>query len=490
MKLFEADWSARWAELSPHRPAVKDLGYGQSLTYAELHRQGETLARHLHARLGLRKGDRIAVLAPLGLDYVRLFVAAQKTGIILVPLNYRLSPRELQFQLQDTHPSLLLVAGEYESLLPQGHGMPTHALQQVASWSSPPPDGSPLPDPQLVDTDPVFILYTSGTTGHPKGARYTHGMLFWNSLNTGLSLGLTPDSRTVNCMPPFHTGGWNVLLTPLLHHGGYTCLVPGFDPEQLLPLLEEETPTLFMAIPTMLKMLTSSPKFEATRLDSLDYLIVGGEPMPIPLIETWHARGIAIRQGYGLTEVGPNLTSLHQRDAIRKKGSIGFPNFYVQTRIVDEGGKEVAAGEAGELQLKGPMVTPGYWNRPEATKAAFEDGWFKTGDRVRRDEEGYLYVVDRIKHMFISGGENVYPAEVERVLCAHPDIEAAVVVGIPHPTWGEVGKAFLVGEPLAPELLQAHCREHLAKFKVPKEFVFIDALPTNATGKVDRKALG
>ena len=211
--------------------------------------------------------------------------------------------------------------------------------------------------------------------------------------------------------------------------------------------------------------------------------------MPIPLIERWHAKGIAVRQGYGMTEVGPNLTSLHQRDAIRKKGSIGFPNFYVQTQIVNPQGESVPQGEAGELWLKGPMVTPGYWNRPDATEQAMEGAWFKTGDRVRRDEDGYLFVVDRIKHMFISGGENVYPAEVERVLCEHPQVHSAAVIGIPHPKWGEVGKAFLVGEAIAVEGLRSFCQQHLAKYKVPKEFVFEDALPTYATGKVDRKAL-
>jgi len=338
---------------------------------------------------------------------------------------------------------------------------------------------------------PIFILYTSGTTGRPKGALYTHGMLFWNSINTELSLALTSDSRTINCMPPFHTGGWNVLLTPLLHHGGYSCLVRKFDAAQVLELLQGERPSVFMAVPTMLKMIADQPGFVEADLSCLDYLIVGGEPMPLPLIEAWHAKGIAVRQGYGMTEVGPNLTSLHQQDAIRKKGSIGFPNFYVDTRIVDPQGQDLPPGQPGELWLRGPMVTPGYWGNPEATQKTKVGAWFRTGDQVLRDEEGYLFIVDRIKNMFISGGENVYPAEVERALVAHPGIEEAAVIGVPDPKWGEVGRAFVVcsDTQLSAEDVQQHCQASLARFKVPKSVVFLAALPKNDTGKIDRQGL-
>jgi fatty-acyl-CoA synthase len=294
-------------------------------------------------------------------------------------------------------------------------------------------------------------------------------------------------------MPPFHTGGWNVLTTPFLHHGAYTVLLRKFDPEQALQLLQEERATLFMGVPTILKMMADAPGFEAAQFPGLYYLIVGGEPMPIPLIEKWDEKGVPVRQGYGMTEVGPNLFSLHQSDAIRKKGSIGRPNFYVQTRIVDAQGQDVEPGMAGELWLKGPMVTPGYWQNEAATQKSITDGWFHTGDMVRADEGHYFFVVDRIKNMYISGGENVYPAEVERVLQAHPAVAEAAVIGVPDEKWGESGRAFVVlhasGQTGDAETLRAHCKAHLAKFKVPRDIVFLDELPKNDTGKINRAAL-
>ncbi len=307
-----------------------------------------------------------------------------------------------------------------------------------------------------------------------------------------MSLILNTESRTINIMPPFHTGGWNVFTTPFFHHGAYMVLMKKFEPEALLSLLQSERATLFMGVPTMLKMIAELPGFEAADFSSLHYIIVGGESMPIPLIERWHAKGVPIRQGYGLTEVGPNLTSLHQRDAIRKKGSIGRPNFYVRIRIADpESGAEMPPNQAGELLLQGPMMTPGYWKNEEATRSAIVDGWFHTGDMVVQDEEGYLYVVDRIKNMFISGGENVYPAEVERVLLQHPGVAEACVVGIPHEKWGEVGRAFIVKKDpgLTESALLDFCQGKIAKFKIPKSVVFLEELPKNDTGKINRLAL-
>jgi len=265
-----------------------------------------------------------------------------------------------------------------------------------------------------------------------------------------------------------------------------------FDPALVLQLLQEEAATLFMGVPTMLKMIADDPAFAKANFPDLYYIIVGGEPMPIPLIERWDEKGVAIRQGYGMTEVGPNLTSLHQDDAIRKKGSIGRPNFYVQTRIVDDKGEETPVNTAGELLLKGPMVTPGYWRNDAATAKAIVDGWFHTGDMVKADEGGYLFVVDRIKNMYISGGENVYPAEVERVLLSHEAVSEAAVIGVPDEKWGESGRAFVVlhpGRGLSPQDLQAYCKAHLAKFKVPRDVLFLQELPKNDTGKIDRNAL-
>lgn len=496
---YQQDWMAQWARYDEHRVAVKEFETDRAFTFGDLNRVGNRLAHYLTGHWGLKKGDRVAILADHCLEYIVLFCAAQKTGIILVPLNYRLSGPELDFMLSDADPALVITELKYLSLLEGGVAFTSilqhWTLEDLVVFTDPQQTAATDNTFEVVtveEDDPIFILYTSGTTGFPKGALYTHKMLFWNSINTAMRLVINAETRTINVMPPFHTGGWNVLVTPLLHHGGYTCLMKKFDPAAVLELLQSERATLFMGVPTMLKMLAEEAGFQAAGFPDLLYIIVGGEPMPIPLIEQWATKGVAIRQGYGMTEVGPNLTSLHQDDAIRKKGSIGLPNFYVEIKIVDEQGRPAATGQAGELWLRSPVVTPGYWRNANAYMQVMTEEWFHTGDVVRQDEEGYLFVVDRIKNMFISGGENVYPAEVERVLMTHPAVAEAAVVGTPDPKWGEVGKAFIVLKPgikATTEMLEEHCRNNLAKFKVPKFFHFITSLPKNDTGKIDRRAL-
>jgi fatty-acyl-CoA synthase len=496
-ELYQQDWTQKWAIYSPDKIAVKEYETGRTLTYSELNRLANRLAHYLTHQQGMAKGERIAVLAENCLEYIILFAAAQKTGLILVPMNYRLASAEIDYLLQNAQPRMVMGEQKFQEKL-QGadtyHQIPIHwsveELGRFCDKKQVKKEDHNFPIQEVEEDDPVFILFTSGTTGFPKGALYTHKMLFWNSINTAMSLLVNTESRTINCMPPFHTGGWNVLTTPFLHHGGYTCMMKKFDPAAILRLLQEENATIFMGVPTMLKMIADEAGFEQADFSSLYYIIVGGEPMPVPLIEQWDQKGVSIRQGFGMTEVGPNLTSLHQDDAIRKKGSIGRPNFYVQIRIVDADGQDVPVGQSGELLLKGPMVTPGYWRNEVATQKTIEDGWFHSGDMVRQDEGGYLFVVDRIKNMFISGGENVYPAEVERVLVQHEGISEAVVIGVPDEKWGEVGKAFVVkkAEVGADEVI-GFCKEKLAKFKVPKYVVFVEELPKNDTGKIDRKSL-
>lgn len=495
----QQDWTARWALYSPEKVAAKEAETGHTLTYGQLGRLSDALCTHLQQQYGVQTGDRIALLAENNLEYIALFAAMQRMGFVLVPLNYRLASAELDYLLKDSAPKLVICEDKFEATLKAGevlakvpHYLPWATLQAFCEAHKDETQ-PPFPLQPVGEDHPAFILYTSGTTGFPKGAIYSHKMLFWNSINTAMSLIINTESGTVNVMPPFHTGGWNVLTTPFLHHGAYTVLMRKFDPEQVLQLLQEERATLFMGVPTILKMMADAPGFEAAEFPDLHYLIVGGEPMPIPLIEKWDEKGVPVRQGYGMTEVGPNLFSLHQADAIRKKGSIGRPNFYVQTRIVDGQGQDVAPGTPGELWLKGPMVTPGYWQNEAATQKSITDGWFHTGDMVRADEGHYFFVVDRIKNMYISGGENVYPAEVERVLQAHPAVAEAAVIGVPDEKWGESGRAFVVlhatGKSEEAETLRAHCKAHLAKFKVPRDIVFLDELPKNDTGKINRAAL-
>ncbi|EMR02112.1 class I adenylate-forming enzyme family protein [Cesiribacter andamanensis] len=492
---YRKDWIERWALYQPEKQAVREHSSQRSLSYGQLQEQGLKAAAFLKEKLKLQKGSRVAILADFCLEHILLFAAAQKLGIILVPLNYRLTGRELAFMLDNCRPELFLADERYYPLL-EGQ----HILEQIRHLMSPAAFSTAIAEhpcqgfdsEELEDDHPLFILYTSGTTGFPKGALYTHGMAFWNSINTATRLDITSQDHTLVCMPPFHTGGWNVFLTPFLHHGASVTLLPKFEAGQVLQLLEQEKATLFMAVPTMLKMLLDVPEFAQVGLESIRYFIVGGEPLPIPTIERWHQKGVLIRQGYGLTEVGPNVTSLNHQDAVRKQGSIGTPNFYVEYQIMDDAGKPVAQGEAGEFWLRGPMVTPGYWQNPEGTAAAKEGDWFKTGDMVRQDAEGFLYVVDRKKNMFISGGENVYPAEVEHYLIGHPAIEEVAIVGTPDERWGEVGKAFVAlkeGAMLSEQEILEFCRQGLAKYKIPKYVQFVGELPKTDTGKIARMLL-
>lgn len=488
MKIWQQDWVSRWALYSPNAVAIQEYDTGSTLTYFQLNNFGNTIAHQFQQVHSIKKGDRIVTLAEFSIPLIGLFVAAQKMGFILVPLNYRLASAEITAIIHDAKPSLIITEDKFKHLLNPIFD------DLVTPLSSIKINSQNLPDKvvRVEDDDPIFIIYTSGTTGLPKGVKYTHKMAFWNSVNTAMSLDISTKSKTINVMPPFHTGGWNVLLLPFLHHGGSTVLSKKFEADKVLNTIDQMKCSIFMGVPTMLALMAQEKSFERSNLSHLDYIIVGGESMPIPLIEKYATKGVAIRQGYGMTEVGPNLTSLHQDDAIRKKGSIGRPNFYVNHRIINEFGNDSKPNEPGELWLQGPMVTPGYWENDAMTKAAFSDDgqWFKTGDIVIEDEEKYLYIVDRLKNMYISGAENVYPAEIEKVLRQLHEIEECAVIGVKDEKWGEVGKAFVVvNEPLTEEEIMAHCARQLAKFKCPKYIVFLDALPKLDSGKIDRKSL-
>lgn len=491
----EKDWSRQWKQYQPKALAVSEWETGAQLTYEELDKQAQNAAFILQKEYGAQTGDRIAVLAENCLSYVVLFCAAQKAGFILVPLNYRYTARELSQLIEDCEPKIMLIDEKWEATrqeLQASCRMSTSFEKLKLFYSQVRSSYRSFTSESLPDSAPIFILYTSGTTGRPKGVVYTHQMLFWNSVNTSISLIINAESKTVNCMPPFHTGGWNVLMTPFLHHGGHTILMRKFDPASVLQLLSDEGITIFMGVPTMLQMMAALPEFEEVSFQKLRYIIVGGEPMAIPMIETWMEKGVPIRQGYGMTEAGPNLTSLHQRDALRKKGSIGRPNFYVQHRIVNEKGVDCGREEKGELWLKGPMVFSGYWKQAEVTQKAFHEGWFRTGDIVIEDQEKHLFVVDRIKNMYISGGENIYPAEIEHYLRKHEEVEDVAVVGVSDNQWGEVGHAFVVpqkGGSLTESTLLAFAKKGLAKYKVPKHWSVVSELPKSDTGKIDKATL-
>lgn len=496
--MITIDWFEKWAGYASDKVAVTQFETGQSLTYGQLNNLGGHVCRHFKDEYQLTKGDRVGILAENCLQYIILLAAAQKSGIILVPLNYRLTPREIDFLVGDCEPVLLIVEDKFVDKLT---GSPATAkvpyqlsLSDFAAFTdeldlTQTPDYTPI---ELSGDDTVLILYTSGTTAFPKGSIYTHRMMFWNSINTQLRLDVTSADRSVNMAPPFHTGNWNVLLTPFLHHSAFTVIMKNFDAEALLEAIDRYELTIVWAVPTMLKMVADADGFEQADLSRVRYIVVGGEAMPIALIQRWHDRGVPIRQGYGLTEVGPNVTSLNHQDAIQKAGSIGKPNFYYQWKLVDEQGNTQPANEPGELLLKGPNVMPGYWRNPEATAEAIVDGWFHTGDIMRCDEDGFLFVIDRIKNMYISGAENVYPAEVEYLLRTHPSLEAVAIIGVPDEKWGESGMAFVVAKPeksLSSEDITGFCQGKLARYKIPKYVMNLQELPKNDAGKIDRKKL-
>lgn len=493
MHNFQTDWLAKWAGYTPGRMFIREHNRNISWTYNDFNKRTGAFAKFLTDEHKIKEGDRIAIYSKNSSEHVLLFSACIKTGAIIVPLNFRLTPREINTLLSDAQPSLCYYDAAFREEV-EKLDLPRNTVKADLSEISGfllDDNAEPrhTPAKSFTTDHPVMILYTAGTTGLSKGVIITHRMLFWNSVNTGLRLDLTSSDHTQSFAPFFHTGGWNVLFTPFLHHGASHTLLTHFDPDLILSLMEREKATILFGVPTMLQMMADSSLFNKVDLSTVRYAIVGGAPMPIPLINKWHEKGVYIRQGYGLTEVGPNTFSLHQNDAIRKKGSIGFPNFYIDAKIVNGKGEEAGANEVGELWMRSPVVTPGYWKKEKETAEAITDGWFHTGDMMRRDEDGYYYVVDRKKNMFISGGENVYPAEIESFLLTNDKVKEAAVIGVPDEKWGEVGKAFVVlkkpGLIKAEELIK-YCTGNLAKYKIPKFIVFLDDLPKNEAGKIDK----
>lgn len=498
--LIETDWLKRWNTYSPHAIALHDVDRNVKYDYAYLYQQSMSLAFQLQKNYRIEKSDRIAILATNEIETLFLYFAALRLGAVLVPINFRLTARELEHILGDCTPKLFIYQNSFTQTVEPIKYLAEHCLEYdskdglVSQIHRPANEffESYLSEPE----DIAMILYTSGTTGAPKGAMISNQMIFWNSINTAMRLNLTRQDSTIIFHPLFHTSGWNVLTTPLLHHGAKVLFLKKFDAAQILEISEKEKISILFGVPTMMDMMAQCPQFKTCDLSSIRFAIVGGEPMPIPLIETWHKKSIPVRQGYGLTEFGPGVFSLNEEHATRKSGSIGFPNFYVHAQVIDENHNILGPNQIGELALSGPMCTSGYWRNEKATHDNIVQNWFLTGDLVRYDEEGFFYVVGRKKDMFISGAENVYPAEIEQFLRTHPKIHEVAVIGVPDEKWGEVGRAFIstfshVKED--PKVLETEildfCKQGLAKYKIPKYFVFKDELPKGDSGKILKKLL-
>ena len=482
------------ALLTPNRTGLVEWEGGRRFKYQELEERANRIANYLKT-LNVGKGDRVSILALNGVYYVDLFFGLAKLGAIITPLNWRLALPEQAYILNDSEPKALFYGPEYEETVEQlkpkvrvEHYIALSEYEELLGASSPEP---PLPV-EISLEDPHTIFYTSGTTGRPKGAVLPHRMILWNSVNTVVSWGLTQDEVAPVFTPMFHSGGFNVVLVPLFHLGGKVILTRKFDPEDALRLIEQEQATVVFMVPTMFQMMAETELFAKTDLSSVKFFISGGAPCPLELIELYQQRGLVFKQGFGMTEVGVNCFSMTAGEAFEKPGSVGKPIFHSQVKIVDEQGREVGVDEVGELVISGPHVCAGYWRKPEETAKVLRDGWFHTGDLAKRDRDGFYYIVGRKKEMIISGGENIYLAEVEGVIVAHPKVKEVAVIGVPDPQWGEVGRAIVVlkpGETATEEEIKEFCNDKLARYKVPKSVVFADELPRNPYGKVIRTEL-
>lgn len=497
------DWIKRHAERTPDKLALVDAYSGRELTYAQLNARANRLASFLRDTAGIQRGDRVAVLAQNSSDYYELLFGCAKMGAILNTLNWRLTAPELSFIINDCTPKLLIYEPDFVDVVDQLRPQISCEHYLVMAEEAPPgewsyehalsagsPNGVPMPDLSYDDT--WAIIYTSGTTGRPKGAQVTYGNFFYNAVGMGAAIDLSSQDVNLNVLPTFHIGGLGLYAGPTFHAGGTVVVMRAFDPKELLALIESWGVTVLLLVPAIYLVLAQYPDFDEYDLSSVRSWASGGSALPAALVQQFAAKGILIQQGFGMTETGPTVFLIEKADALRKAGSVGKPVLHTDVCIMDRQGNVLGPNLVGELCIRGGNVTSGYWNRPEATADALRDGWLHSGDASKYDDEGFYYIVDRWKDMYISGGENVYPAEVEEVLYHHPAVAEAAVIGVPHPRWQEVGKALVVikeGHHLAEQELIDFCHGQLARYKIPKSVAFVDSLPRTAAGKVLKREL-
>jgi fatty-acyl-CoA synthase len=490
--------------LTPDRQALYDAYSGQTFTFRQLNQRANRLANFLRERYDLKKGERVSILAYNGLAYIDLLYGLGKIGGVFAPFNWRLTARELMYIIHDCQPKVLICGPEFVPVLEEIRG--NSNIPNIISL-----EGATIPEaqeyeelleqasvdeparPDIFAEDAYCILYTSGTTGQPKGAVLPHRQVLWNAINTVVSWGLSEKDTSPILTPMFHSGGLFVFLVPLFYIGGQVILTRTYDPEETLKLIVDRKCSVILGVPTLFQIWMNTSYFKEADFSHVHFFISGGAPCPPSLIEAWsRMKGVVMRQGYGLTEVGVNCFSMTDEDAIRKAGSVGKPIFHSAMRLVDINGNDVADGETGELIISGPTVCSGYWNNDTATDEALKHGWFHTGDMARRDEEGYYYIAGRYKDMIISGGENIYAAEVEAVFREHPAVEDAALIGMPDEKWGEVGLMIVMlkpGKQLTIDELLEFCKSRLARYKIPKRVEFSQFLPYSPYGKVIKSEL-
>jgi fatty-acyl-CoA synthase len=500
------DYLSKRNIFSPGAEALVDANTEKRYTYREFNQRANQVANFLQQEIKFNKGDRLCILAQNSMEYWETFFGCQKCGGIFSPLNWRLVAQELVGLIKDLTPSVLFfdsdmvnVVSELRKEVAVKHwiSMDSKGLENTVIYEEAikDVDSSPPNAVGLSYEDPMGIVFTGGTTGLPKGAMITYKHVAFNTLSTIRDI--LPGDVYINHLPLFHVGGLYVYAIPLFILGGKVIQMKRWDLSALIEIINRERPSFFFAVPTQYRMLMNHPDFKSIDFSSVRFLTSGGEALPLDIIRTYkETHGVKFKQGFGMTEVGPGCFALDPWDAERKIGSIGTPNFFIDAKVVDpETGTVCAANEVGELLFKGPTVTAGYWNRPELDRTLLdEDGWFRTGDMVYFDTEGYYYVVDRVKDMFISGGENVYPREIEKVLEQHPKIAQVQVIGVADPKWGEVGRAIIVlkpGQDATEEEVIAFCKGKLAGFKIPKTVVFTDSFNPyiSGAGKILKREL-
>jgi fatty-acyl-CoA synthase len=484
----------RNAAFSPNKPALHFEG--KTLNYEALVARIDQTARALKSELGVGSGDRVAILSLNRPDYLVLLYACARLGAMLVPLNWRLAIAEQLFILSNASAKVLVLEKAFAAALPELEkklsetgvvGFDFTPAQGVAFDALLAQGRGDSRNPHTDLSSPLLIVYTSGTTGRPKGAVLRQEALLWNGVMSQHMHGLTSDDHVLTVLPFFHVGGLNIQTTPALQHGATVTIHSRFSPDAALASFERDRPTLTVLVPAIIQAVTEHPAWPTTDLSSLKAISTGSTIVPQPLIDRFVARGVPVLQVYGSTETCPIAIYTRLGDDLSREGSTGLPGLCCEAAIIDDAGNELPPGVAGEIAVRGPNVFFEYWGNEAATREALHDGWYRSGDIGRRDTEGYFWVHDRKKNLIISGGENIYPAEVERVLLEHPDVADCGVIGRPDPRWDEVPVAYVIrrnGASCDSDGLRAHVQSQLARFKVPRDIVFVEDLPRTALGKV------
>jgi fatty-acyl-CoA synthase len=490
---WELDWLENRARIAPEAKAVIDAETNTVWNYQELNNRAISIASYLLSE-GVKKGDRIALLAPNHISYFDLLFACQKIGAILVPINWRLSIEEINDIMIDCSPVLIGVHDRFQTVISllsvavKKFVIGDSDYEALTSFER----NQSITTVELITNDPLLMIYTGGTTGKPKGVVLTHQSVLWNAMNTIISWNLTNEDKTFTNIPMFHTGGLNALSLPLLLMGGTVVIADQFEASKAVQYLQQYQCTIVLFIPTMYHMMIQTKDFQEADFPCMKIFLSGGAPCPLEIYEAFWKKGLLFKEGYGLTEAGPNNFYIPPEDAFRKKGSVGKAMIFNQVKIMKNPEEEAYENEVGELWLKGKHCFSHYWNNQEATNSTFYDGWLCTGDLAKRDSDGYFYIVGRKKDMIITGGENVYPIEVEQWLLTHPLVNEVAVIGLPDEKWGESVTAFISSqEPNRVQVdeLKTYCSFKLGKYKIPKQFFVLSEIPKTHVGKIDKKAL-